>query len=332
MRCGADGTWETQAECDAICSNAECMAPPSCEGAGTVCAGGESCCKAILLPPESSRETFSMRYARDIEVDGDTTQTQATVPRTIRPFTLDRFEVTIGRFREFLRVYDRVGPPPADSGAHPAFPDSGWRAEWSETDGPWRATSEVLVGDLSAQGQSFDQGAPDDLPVRAVNWYVALAFCIWDRGRLPTEAEWAYAALGGKEDREYPWQTDLGDMIDHEHALYSDELGMIMEPAPVGSYPSGMGAFDHDDLAGNVIEWVADATRETLESSCNEPGDEGLDEHECLERGRADARVLRGGSFANVAVHLRNVERSWSFADSGLPHVGFRCARDVSTQ
>jgi formylglycine-generating enzyme required for sulfatase activity len=105
-------------------------------------------------------------------------------------------------------------------------------------------------------------------PVRCVTWFVAMAFCIWDGGYLPSAAELSYAAMGGTEQATYPW----GDAppIDPQHAVY----GPWSETATqsVGSLPAGNGRWGQSDLVGNVWEWCSYNAREAgdcEECTCN---------------------------------------------------------------
>ena len=99
---------------------------------------------------------------------------------------------------------------------------------------------------------AFHSG-PDfpDHPVVGISWVDAAAYAEWAGKRLPTEAEWEYAARGGLEAKDYP----LGNQIDTTLVNYAFE-GRHRGTCPVGSYPpNGYGLFD---MAGNVSEWVAD--------------------------------------------------------------------------
>jgi len=324
-QCSASGEWKADPEpCDAICRDGGCYPANSCEGPDVVCSENQSCCKAFALAIDSSGYEMPYDYGQSHELD--------YVTRTVRAFSMDRFEVTVSRFRAFMAAYEpNARSPDAGSGKHPAFPDSGWREEWNASNGPLPHTRTALKGELMRRGQLFDSDVPGELPVRGVSWYAAFAFCIFDQARLPTEAEWAYAALGGNEKRTYPWRNDWNERIDHEHAVYADDAGVASKPEPVGSRPDGIGLFEQMDLAGNVAEWVADKYEDKLPRTCKSPSATSLDEHECLELGEGN-RVLRGGSFKDKSDELRNVARSAHDPAFGLPQIGFRCVRDLSAE
>ena len=95
-------------------------------------------------------------------------------------------------------------------------------------------------------------------PKNSVNWYTAAAFCHWDGGRLPTEAEWQYAAVGGAEQRRYPWGDDAPSFA---HAVFNCsgsgsgacDLDDLLD---VGSRPDGAARWGHRDMVGSVFEWT----------------------------------------------------------------------------
>lgn len=106
-------------------------------------------------------------------------------------------------------------------------------------------------------------------PMNCVSWYEAMAFCVWDGGYLPTEAEWNYAAAGGDQQRVYPWSSPAGSLtpVDGSHASYWDGTNCVGDGAAgcavtdlvaVGTKPLGDGRCGQSDLAGNVAEWVLD--------------------------------------------------------------------------
>ena len=151
---------------------------PCCES--TVVPGGAFICRSMTLSPTSK------------------------VTATIASFALDTFPVTVGRFRKFV---DAFPPPPATgAGVDPAVDMSGWHSEWNASLAP---QPEALRANLATCG-SFttwtDQPGPnEDKPIGCLDWYDAFAFCVWDGGRPPGTAEWAYAASGGAEERNYAW-------------------------------------------------------------------------------------------------------------------------------
>lgn len=323
-RCSPAQTWERE-ECPAMCTRGQCVTPKSCAIDNPSCAG-TSCCASIAVGPDSFQLSYAYREQPD---DAAGSGPVVSVPRKIRAFTLDRFEVSASRFFQFLDIFDREGRPDhPNAGAHPAFPDSGWQAQWSEDPTLLPANQFDLERVLHLHEQATRSNADLEQPIRGVNWYTAFAFCIWDGARLPTEAEWAYAASAG-EQRVYPWpNTDLGPDIDHDRAQYTDDEITSEGPARVGAHAAGEGPFGHDDLAGNLAEWVADAYQLKLSERCPEPDASGF-RQECMVSEGSRERVVRGGSYLDPREKLRNAERSSLKAATATEWIGFRCARDV---
>jgi sulfatase modifying factor 1 len=231
---------------------------PSCKtprpGADTLCGadGNLGCCDSLPVPGGT--------FLRDNNPDA---------PATISPFKLDRFEVTVGRFRAFVEAYPG-SKPKIGQGAHPKIPGSGWRQEW---DAYLPKTVEELSQSLLFIDEATlqpgykkedliwmlpwtaQEGPNENLAVSNVTWPLAFAFCIWDGGRLPTEAEWTFAALGGEEQREHPWGDEPID--DTRSAFYNNVL-KEKKLRTVGSALAGAARWGHLDLNGSNLELVLD--------------------------------------------------------------------------
>ncbi len=164
-------------------------------------------------------------------------------------------------------------------------------------------------------------------PVVRVSWYGAMAYAKWVGKRLPTEAEWEYAARGGLAGKLYPW----GDTIDSSYANYGSVVGIT---TPIGAYAAnGYGLYD---MAGNVWEWCLDAY--DMEFYASSPAENPLSGEETLQSlvdtyTTADTdsrRVLRGGSFIYAADTVTVSNRDQIPAMSTGNDLGFRCVKPVS--
>ncbi|HEY8561125.1 MAG TPA: formylglycine-generating enzyme family protein [Pyrinomonadaceae bacterium] len=159
-------------------------------------------------------------------------------------------------------------------------------------------------------------------PVAFVSWYAAVAFCQSRGKRLPSEAEWEYAARGGLQNKHFPWGDEPPDKTRANFG--ASEIGA---PTAVAAYaPNGYGLYD---LAGNVWEFLADEWSkypETTETAINPVagGDFFTSGSFRLVRTR---RALRGGSFGGAAVNLRVAYRDSHAPENAVAHVGFRCAQ-----
>lgn len=147
-------------------------------------------------------------------------------------------------------------------------------------------------------------GRPDRLahPINCVTYHQARAFCSWMGKRLPTEAEWEYAARG-RDRRRYPWGNDAP-----ERQLCWN----VDETCAVGQYPKGKSPFGILDMAGNVWEWTSD-TESTY--------DQGV---QVVEN-----RIIRGGGYnTRNDAYVRTTVRRGRLEQDFLSDLGFRCARD----
>jgi formylglycine-generating enzyme required for sulfatase activity len=307
-----------QASCDAL----------MCENAGLLA----SCCDAIELPGGAFRlgrcvgigagctDAYNPGYTTDVpEHDA-----------TLSPFALDRFEVTVGRFRRFVEQYG--GAPAQGAGAHPLIANSGWQSAWNDR---IAASRDALIADLHCPPpSSFEPtwtdapGARESYAINCVSWYDAFAFCAWEGKRLPTNAEWEYAAAGGEENRLFPWGSEppteahanslIGKVTDGTYEEWN-----AMQFRPVGSYPLGMGRWGHMDLAGNMAEWCLDTVEPTayVDTPCNDCAD--------LVEGPGGWRVGRGGSIHQRERDLRSAGRGLGEPHQRSDSHGFRCAQSL---
>lgn len=187
----------------------------------------------------------------------------------------------------------------------------------------------------------------DDYPVVGVTWHQANAFCAW-RGwwlnkyyddikqptvnayRLPTEYEWEYAARGGRDGNKYPWggpytRNSKGCFLANfkpNRGNYIDDGGMY--PVRADSYfPNDYGLYN---MAGNVSEWTSTAYTTTNHLFTHDLNPDYQldvpDDHPEISRKR---KVIRGGSWKDVAYFIENGSRTYEYQDSAKSYVGFRC-------
>ncbi|CAN5644278.1 hypothetical protein BH09MYX1_BH09MYX1_23320 [soil metagenome] len=308
---------------------------PSCKpgGAGmTNCgAGSESCCTSVAVTGGTYDRTYT---------NNGNGATGKADPATVAGFRLDKYEVTVGRFRQFVGAWNGGAGwlPPASSGKHthlngglglanggsPGTYEAGWSATDNSSVAPTNAN---LACEASYPTWTPSAAGQEKLPINCVNWYEAAAFCIWDGGFLPSEAEWEYAAAGGSEERQYPWGTAAPGTAS-QYAIYGDGTGKCYYPsglatctgasniAPVGTPTLGVGSWGQLDLAGNVFEWNVDWYAASYTSCTN-----------CGYLTAATTRVVRGDDFYNPASNLLPPNRSAAPPTDRRSTFGVRCAR-----
>lgn len=295
---------------------------PSCVGLPDTCgaSGNDSCCASPLVSGGS--------YYRNYDVASDGMYASMSYPATVSSYRLDRYEVTVGRFRQFVNAGKgtQASPPGPGTGAHPQLGNSGWSATWSANlPADTAALEAALTGCYDMQETwTASPGANEALPITCVDWYMAMAFCIWDGGYLPTEAEWNYAAAGGNEQRAYPWSSPASaTAIDCTYANYSPVAtssfcvgtGVVNR---VGSEsPKGDGKWGHADLGGNAAEWIFDWYADALPTPCSD----------CANLTPGLSRVTRVANCKGPAIYSRASSRSGNPPADRLSNFGFRCAR-----
>lgn len=267
-----------------------CVSARSCTGAPGAddkCGVGEDCCASDPVPGGSFTN-----------VDDTPTGRAASVP----PFRMDRFEITVGRFRTFLKESDgnlRDNAPPPGSGAKNTVPGSGWRASFnarlpaSYQEANDRYTWGCSVGgnnlDYGAATWTVDPGPNENKPINCIDWYSLFAFCAWDGGRLPSDVEWSYVALAGPQKWLYPFGNEIPtwepfkDRIDSRLPQAPGDAGTFLftqgpeyraaDDGPLPIAPVGLkterSPWGQADMTGNVIEQTMEEAR-GLVDNCND--------------------------------------------------------------
>ncbi len=242
--------------------------------------------RAIELGPRKKKDRE--RHAENVEKLFSPMRPSHTV--TLGRYFIDEHEVTNDQYLRFVR--DQQYPAPAGN-------QKKARDVWNK-DG----TPPERLGDH---------------PVVNVSWEDANEYCQWAGARLPTEAEWEYAARGGLDGEDYPWGSeDVCDVGVCRANIARDGDGFD-ETAPVCSFPgNGAGLCD---MAGNVLEWVYDCFDRYNSSAATNPSGPAICD--------GGLRVLRGGSFVDGrAYHVVSLRRR-SSPDVRVPMHGFRCAKDA---
>ena len=272
---------------------------------------------------------------------------------TVDPFWMDRTTVTNEAFERFVNAtgYITVAERKPDAKDLPGVPPENlvpgaivftppeeevaldnamvwWRyvpgADWRHPEGP----------DSGIKGR-------EKHPVVNVCWFDADAFAKWAGKRLPTEAEWEFAARGGLEKQPFVWGSDLpgkggrwqANIWQGKFPQKNTAEDGFKGTAPVGSYaPNGYGLYD---MSGNVWEWCADWYSPgyyKISPEKNPPGPT-KDESQDPEEPGAKKKIQRGGSFLCNDCYCsgyRPGARMKCTPDTGLCHSGFRCVKNIA--
>ena len=221
----------------------------------------------------------------------------------IDAFFMDEHEVTNLEYKEFLLENPRWQKSRIDKRFH----NGNYLHHWS--------------------GNNYPSGKANH-PVTYVSWYAAMAYAKWAGKRLPTEAEWEYAARGGLAEKKYP----LGNTISTRQANYNGHVG---DTTAVGRYDAN--GYDLYDMAGNVWEWCLDeydADFYFVSRDSRNPISGARTIQWILDNFTSiptnTSRVLRGGSWLLDAQNLRVAVRFRYSPTFSLVVIGFRCARAVT--
>ncbi len=287
--------------------------------------------------------------------DADARPDEKPVHRVrVDAFWMDRHEVTNDEFARFVRATgyvtdnekrlesdgllhtdpEKVEPggmvfrPPAGEVVVCAGCDCTWwkfqpGADWRHPDGP----------DSTIDGKGRH-------PVVQVSWNDAVAYARWVGKRLPTEAEWEYAARGGLDRKRYAWGDEQKPGGKWQANIWQGQFPKVdtaedgyAGTAPVGSYAAN--GFGLHDMAGNVWEWVADwydADYYANSPATNPRGPASPEESNDPDEPGVAKKVLRGGSYLCSDVYCKGYRPSARMKSghfTGLVHTGFRCVRDA---
>jgi formylglycine-generating enzyme required for sulfatase activity len=283
----------------------------------------DDCCQTTTIPGGS----FLRDY--DGQFNGDSSH-----PATVSPFVLDAYEVSVARFRRFTAATVAGWMPPAGSGKHLQLNggaglsvqgtdsyEPGWDPAWNthipDATGGWQS----YFGSCAQNSWTNSPGTTDVEPINCVDWYVSYAFCIWDGGFLPSDAEWNFAASGGGDQRVYPWSLPpTSDTISCSFATFlAGGMSCGNGPTSPGSHsPKGDGRWGQADLAGNLAEWVLDT---------DSPGTGSCDDCVVLSAAPGDSRAVRGGAFDVADVRAASPDSNIASDHTHATDYGFRCAR-----
>jgi len=337
--CSALGVWAAAESCiSGTCSNGACDPPTttdalSCAGPGgttmTCASDGTGCCASPEIPGGTYDRTYT--NTGDGGVGG-------TEPATVSGLRLDEYSVTVGRFREYVNAWSAGAgyTPAAGSGKHthlnggkglansatPGAYEPGWATADNASVVPTDAASACNNPAYATWTSAI--GPNERLPINCVTWWEAYAFCIWDGGFLPTEAEWEYAAAGGSEQLEYAWGAAAP--TSDAYAVYGcnypggDSGGCTTTAsiAPVGFATLGVARWGQLDLIGNMEQWTLDAYTATYPAPC-------VDCANLPDESTVTARTVRGTYFGSSDLN------PWLRNDRPVPGryygVGIRCAR-----
>lgn len=205
----------------------------------------------------------------------------------------------------------------------------------------WRWTNGANWKQPEEKGSSID--GKDNHPVVHVSYEDAMAYCHWAGRRLPTEAEWEFAARGGRRDKIYFW-GDLTDKLssyvnswEGEFPVDNTQADGFEKSAPVKTYPpNGYGLYE---ISGNVWEWTSDWYSSQYYQYCKENSitnnPKGPNEAFNPNNPYIDERIIRGGSFlcnASYCASYRVSSRMATDPNTSLEHLGFRTVMDLKKE
>jgi formylglycine-generating enzyme required for sulfatase activity len=240
----------------------------------------------------------------------------------LTPFGIDATTVTNDDFAEFAAATGHVTDAEryGSSAVFHLLAAADADVAGAVTGTPWWLNVRGATWRSPHGGSSTARG---DLPVVHVSWHDAAAYAAWAGKRLPTEAEWEYAARGGLAGKRFPWGDDLREDCNIFRGRFPDRPDGAV--GPVAAAAGAANAFGLHNSVGNVWEWCADwfSPAYYAHSPRDDPG--GPEE--------GSERVMRGGSYLchdSYCRRYRVAARTANTPDSSAGNVGFRCAIDCA--
>ncbi|HXU36244.1 MAG TPA: formylglycine-generating enzyme family protein [Blastocatellia bacterium] len=289
--------------------------PPSAEVISTQPENNTATASSPDAPKDIPEDMRLIRGGRFLMGADDGLPVEAPVHQVlVKDFWIDRHAVTVNEFAAFIR----------NTGYKTESERLGWSGVFDVRAGRWM---KVDGADWRHPEGPASSASPME-PVTQVTWNDAEAYAAWARKRLPTEAEFEYAARGGLAQKKYAWGDELTPQNKYRANWWQGSFpdrntggdGFIGR-APVGSFPANR--YGLYDMTGNVWEWCADRFGENYYRVSPADNPQGPDS--------GGHRVIRGGSWLcsdNYCTGYRVAARNHTAPDTGLNNLGFRCVRD----
>jgi serine/threonine protein kinase/formylglycine-generating enzyme required for sulfatase activity len=265
-------------------------------------------------------EGFQYVPAGSCTIGGDR-EAVSPLPRqevSVKGFAIHKFPVTLREYLEFINDLQRTDPKQAKK-RRPGELNSSEPWAIQDSSGRWIPSPRIIAGEglLYCPQESYP-----DLPVTAIDWFDAVAYCKWRsqrdgcQYRLPTEVEYEKAARG-TDERAFPW----GSTFDPLFCKMIDSRQGFCQPEPIGAFVFDESPYGVRDLAGSMRSWIADIHEELdLETS--------LSEREIIE-GASAVRIVRGGSWIHPIPPARSASRNPFLLTARYSQVGLRLVKPL---